>query len=105
MFRVCYSDTAEGQRWNLYGRLAGPWVEEMRSCWKSARELAPLAHAVVDLRQVTFIDPSGERLLAEMRSDGAELIAAGVAHQHLLETLNRHFKPSANGTGQRGGSK
>lgn len=88
MFRVSYSETTKGQQWSLYGRLAGPWVEEMRSCWKHAREQAPLARAIVDLKQVTFIDPSGEWLLAEMRSDGAELIATGVEHQHLLETLD-----------------
>ncbi len=97
MFRVSYSDAADGQRWSLHGRLAGPWVEEMRSCWKYARARAPLARAIVDLKQVTFIDPSGERLLAEMRSNGAELIVAGVEHQHLLETLDSRSSPSANG--------
>jgi hypothetical protein len=87
MFRVSYSDTADGQRWRLYGRLAGPWVDELRSCWKYARDLSPLARAIVDLKEVTYIDQAGEKLLAEMRSDGTELIATGVEHQHLLETL------------------
>jgi len=105
MFRVSYSDTAEGQRWSLHGRLAGAWVQEMRSCWKYAREQAPLARAVVDLKQVTFIDPSGERLLAEMRSEGAELIVAGVEHHHLLQTLDNHPSPPANGSVKEGGNK
>jgi hypothetical protein len=90
MFRACYSDTTETQRWSLYGRLGGPWVEELRSCWKQARERAPLAHAIVDLKEVTFIDQAGERLLAEMREAGAELIAAGIAHQHLITMLDNH---------------
>ena len=90
MFRVSYSDTADGQHWSLHGRLAGPWVDELRSCWKYARDLAPLARAIVDLKQVTFIDEAGQALLADMRSAGAELIAAGVEHQHLLATLDNH---------------
>ena len=87
MLRVSYSDTADGQRWNLCGRLAGPWVDELRSCWRQARERAPLAHAVVDLKEVIFIDEAGERLLAEMKTAGAELVAAGVENKHVLSTL------------------
>ncbi len=90
MFRVSYSDTAGTQRWSLHGRLAGPWVDELRSCWKQARERAPLACAIVDLKEVTFIDQAGERLLAEMRGAGAELIATGVAHKYLLAMLDNH---------------
>ena len=105
MFRVSYSDTADGQRWSLHGRLAGPWVDELRSCWKYARDRAPLARAIVDLKEVTFIDQAGETLLAEMRSAGAELIATGVEHQHLLATLDNHKSPSARGTAPEGGNK
>ena len=90
MFRVSYSDTTDGQRWSLHGRLAGPWVDELRSCWKYAREQAPLAHAFVNLQEVTFIDEAGETLLAEMRRAGAEFIATGVEHQYLLATLDSH---------------
>jgi hypothetical protein len=42
----------------------------------------------VDLSDVTFIDQSGEKLLSEMSSDGAELIAVGVETKHLLENLH-----------------
>jgi hypothetical protein len=87
MFRACYSDTAGTQLWSLHGRLTGPWVDELRSCWRQARERAPLARAIVDLKEVTFIDQAGEKLLAEMRGAGAKLIATGVEHQHLIATL------------------
>ena len=87
MLRVSYSDTDDGQRWNLCGRLAGPWVDELRSCWRHARERAPLSHAVVDLKEVTYIDDGGAGLLAEMEAAGAELVAAGVENQHLVTTL------------------
>jgi len=87
MLRVAYSDTADGDRWSLCGCLAGIWVDELRSLWQEARERTPRAHAVVDLKEVTFIDESGEKLLAEMAMSGAELIAAGVENKHLIATL------------------
>jgi hypothetical protein len=87
MLRVSYSESAEGQRWSLCGRLAGPWVDELRSCWLQARERAPLAHALVDLKDVVFIDEAGEQLLAEMESAGAQLVAAGVENKHVIATL------------------
>jgi hypothetical protein len=90
MFRASYSDTGGTQRWTLHGRLAGPWVDELRSCWKQVRERAPLARAIVDLKEVTFIDRAGEKLLAEMRGAGAELIATGVENQHLLAILDNY---------------
>jgi hypothetical protein len=89
MLRVSYSDTADGQHWGLCGRLAGPWVEELRSSWRQARERAPLAHAIVDLKDVVFIDDAGETLLAEMATSGVELVAAGVENKHLIASLKR----------------
>ena len=105
MFRVSYSDTSDGQHWSLHGRLAGPWVDELRSCWRSARDRAPLSRAIVDLKEVTFIDPSGETLLAEMQSAGAELVATGVEHQYLLATLDDHKNPPARGQAPEEGNK
>jgi hypothetical protein len=89
MLKVSYTDTADGQRWNICGRLAGPWVDELRSCWQQARERAPLAHAIVDLKEVTFIDEAGETLLAEMEMAGAELVAAGVENKHVVASLRK----------------
>jgi hypothetical protein len=87
MLRVSYSDNAEGQRWILCGHLAGPWVDELRTCWQYARNLAPRSRAIVDLNDVTFIDEAGEGLLSEMQSAGTEFIAFGVENKHLLANL------------------
>jgi len=93
MLRVTYSETTDGQRWTLFGRLMGPWVDELRCCWREGRERAPLARAVVDLKEVNFIDEAGEGLLREMLSAGTECIATGVATKHLLESLRNHREP------------
>jgi hypothetical protein len=87
MLRVSYSDTPDGQRWTLCGRLAGPWVDELRACWREARERSPRSRAVTDLKDVVFIDEAGERLLAEMKDEGTELVAAGVENRHLIASL------------------
>jgi hypothetical protein len=88
MLRVSYSDSSKGQRWHLCGRLAGTWVNELRSCWRS--RFAPHTHAVLDLTDVTFIDEAGEELLSEMQSAGVEFVAAGVENKDLLEGLKHN---------------
>jgi len=96
MLRVAYSETSTGQRWILCGRLAGVWVDELRSSWREARDRAPHAPAFVDLNDVTYIDAPGEELLREMRSAGATFVVTGVENKHLVNTLDqerrREFK-------------
>jgi hypothetical protein len=77
----------------------------LRSCWRYARDRAPQARAIVDLKEVTFIDQAGETLLAEMRSAGAELIAAGVEQRYLLATLDNPISPAARGRAPERGNK
>lgn len=62
-------------------------MKELRSCWNRARAIAAGSRAVVDLKDVTFIDENGETLLSEMRAAGVEFIATGVETKHLLENL------------------
>ena len=92
MLRVSYSDNTDGQRWSLCGHLAGPWVDELRTCWRYARHRAPRSRATVDVSDVTFIDEAGEDLLLEMHSAGTEFIAAGVDNKHLLANLREKGK-------------
>jgi len=87
MLRITHAQTETEQRWTLCGRLTRPWVAELRACWERGRQVRVNARTVVDLRDVTFIDESGEKLLSEMRSHGAEFIAAGVETKHLLKNL------------------
>jgi ABC-type transporter Mla MlaB component len=87
MLRITHARTETEQRWTLCGQLTRPWVAELRACWEHRREGAVSARTVVDLNDVTFIDESGEKLLSEMVSDGAEFIATGVETKHLLKNL------------------
>jgi hypothetical protein len=87
MLRISYSNSAEGQHWNLCGRLAGPWVDELRSFWRHTRDAVAASRAVMDLSDVTFIDPNGEKLLSEMSGEGVAFVARGVETKHLIEHL------------------
>ena len=72
----------------LCGRLAGPWVDELRSSWQDRGRRQTAGTVVVDLSDVTFIDEAGEALLATMRREGAELLAAGVDNTDLVACLS-----------------
>jgi hypothetical protein len=43
----------------------------------------------VDLAGVTFIDKSGEKVLAELSKGGAELIATGCYTRHVVHNIER----------------
>jgi hypothetical protein len=95
MLRFSYSDSDGCERWTLFGRLAGPWVDELRSFWRHVRDRDPHTKPLVDLRDVTFIDESGEALLTDMQCAGAKFLAAGVEHNHLIANLQAHSAPQA----------
>ena len=69
----------------LEGRLAGPWVDELKTCWQQAgvRD-RPLC---VVLKQVTFIDDDGRALLAAMHRDGVKLEAAGCMTKAVIDEI------------------
>ncbi len=71
MLRITVHENARELRLHLEGRLAGPWVEEVERCWASAAPGVSGRAVTVDLREVDFVDPAGERLLGELHRQGA----------------------------------
>jgi hypothetical protein len=71
----------------LEGRLAGPWIGELRDSWR--RELAADQHVGLVLRQVTFIDAAGKKLLAEIFRSGASITAEGCMTQAIIEQIKQ----------------
>lgn len=70
----------------LEGRLAGPWVEELGTCWRQIAANSQ-SRAVVDLTSVTFVDADGKALLTRMWQQGAELRAAGCLTRCIVEEI------------------
>ena len=85
MLKITINETPTEKRWILQGRLVGPWVTELRTCWKKTHRDQGQRTCIVDLNEVTFIDRKGERLLRTMSKEGAQFIATGIYIKHVLQ--------------------
>jgi outer membrane protein TolC/ABC-type transporter Mla MlaB component len=94
MLKISCSETPSEEKWVLHGRLTGPWVRELKACWKKNHRNDKQRACVVDLNEVTFIDKSGRRLLRHLVREGAQCIATGVYIKHVLEQLTTKGKGS-----------
>ena len=93
MLRICSCETGGLQKWILCGQLAGAWVGALEREWHRQRTESSHLRAVIDLSDVTFIDETGERLLRELRDQGAEFVAKGIDTCHILENLAVRDRP------------
>jgi anti-anti-sigma regulatory factor len=87
MLKITVLDSGTERRLVVEGALAGPWVAELESVWRKAREAHKDQRVVVDLGGTTLIDPSGKRVLMAMASEGAELVAKGVYTEYVVKGL------------------
>lgn len=72
----------------LEGRLGGPWVDELETCWRQVAAHAP-GGSVVDLTGVTFVDAKGKALLIRMCERGTGFRAAGCLTRCLVEEITK----------------
>ncbi|HEX3472775.1 MAG TPA: hypothetical protein VHT28_16455 [Silvibacterium sp.] len=85
MLKITISETRAEMRWILQGRLAGVWVDELRTSWKKKPRSQNATPYVIDLNDVTFIDQRGERLLRAMSKRGVQFIATGIYIKYVLQ--------------------
>jgi outer membrane protein len=80
----------------LDGKLAGPWVAELRNSWDAERVTAK--QVSLDLNEVTFVDAEGKALLTKLHREGAKLISKGC----LIRSIVAHIcgEPFEAGTHQ-----
>jgi len=90
MLRITVQEDGAVWRLHLAGRLAGAWVAETENTWRSA--LVSGKGIEIDMREVTWIDEAGRRLLQTINQAGARFIAKGVAMEALVEEITG--KPS-----------
>ena len=95
MLKIIITETEAETRWILQGKLVGPWVRELRSCWKKEHRTQSGKRCVVDLNDVAFIDKSGERLLRAISKKGAQFIANGIYTKHVVDRLKTTGKPGS----------
>jgi hypothetical protein len=89
MFRVSVTDNQAATLLDVEGRLAGPWVDELKACWE--REKGRGRPIRVRLAGATFIDASGRALLEEMSASGVELEGGGCLIRAILAAITGKF--------------
>ena len=88
MLKITTQTSGVSTKITLEGRLAGPWVGELETCWRPIAA-NPKSHTVVDLTGVTFVDTNGKTLLTKMWRQGADLRAAGCLTKCLVEEITK----------------
>jgi hypothetical protein len=85
MLRITVQEDGTLWRLHLSGRLAGAWVAETESTWRSA----PISgrRVEIDITEVMWVDEAGRCLLRAMNQAGARFIAKGVAMEALVEEI------------------
>jgi len=87
MLKITMQVAAGGMTFGLEGKLAGPWVNELELCWRSAAGTQQIYPVRVDLSSVTFIDEEGKELLRKMYQEGAKLVAMGCLNKCIVEGI------------------
>jgi anti-anti-sigma regulatory factor len=89
MLRITIAETPTEQKWTVEGRLVHPWISELKSTWTKTRIARRQRKCVVDLNGVTFIDKNGEKVLAQLSKQGAELVATGCYTHHVVQNIEK----------------
>ena len=88
----------------LEGRLAGPWVEELGTCW-GEMTVNSQSRTVIDLTGVTFVDADGKALLTRIWQQGARFHAVGCLNRCVVEEITKGGRAGSSRSGRRGKRK
>jgi ABC-type transporter Mla MlaB component len=85
----------------IEGKVAGPQVPELNRAWQSLAPSLEAKKLLVDLRGVTYIDGTGDNLLADIHAEtGAEFLADTPLTKYFaekaLQRIRTNSDPSAN---------
>lgn len=94
MLRITLLDRLEQVTLKLEGSLAGIWVKEAETVWRSAKSAAAGRPLVMDLKAVNRVDQAGFYLLALLRQRGVRLVASGTAMTEIVRTIEKEWSPN-----------
>jgi anti-anti-sigma regulatory factor len=90
MLRITIHEKESEMELVLEGRVAGAWVEELDRVWAETAPRLGSRKLSIDLRNVTYADSSGKRVLRSIFSQsGAELVANSLGIQDLAGDVLR----------------
>jgi nucleotide-binding universal stress UspA family protein/ABC-type transporter Mla MlaB component len=87
MLKITIHNEPDLATFELEGKLAGTWVDELKHCYRMLSTFPQEKSVVVDLRGVSSVDSSGRNLLAQMARDGAELVAGRPLKEYGVEEV------------------
>ncbi len=97
MLRITVSNEPGKLRMTVEGELSGDLAQVLEENWNQATVDRSHKIALVDLRNVTFIDVRGKAVLRLMLEEGAEVIVGGPSTAHIIETLRAENKAGSRG--------
>lgn len=92
MLKITTLIHAESTTLRLEGRLAGPWVHELKRCWDSIVGTMTTHPLTVDLSAVTYVDSDGKDLLKKIHRQGARLVASGCLTSCLVKEITNDVR-------------
>lgn len=88
--RITIHEEPEAVAIKLEGRVAGPWAEELSRVWLETAPRIGSKKLSIDLRQVTYADAGGERVLKGIYAGReTELVASTPWTQYLAEVIKK----------------
>ena len=90
MLRITLDENPETVVIKLEGRVAGPWAVELGRLWEEKAPVIAKKKLAIDLRETTFADASGMRVLKTIYSQtGAAFLTGTPWTQYLAEEVAR----------------
>jgi anti-anti-sigma regulatory factor len=98
MLRITVHEEPRFVTFQLEGRLAGRWVQELQECWQRTAATRQKPIVRVDLGGVTFVDAEGQACLLALHHHGAELVAADCLTKAIVAEINQTSVPERGGS-------
>ncbi len=93
MLKISIIESHSQRRVIVEGKLIALWVAELKTACEQARADLEDRELVIDLKNVTAINPDGENLLLELMNQRVKF-RCGVFTEHLLKELTRRRRRS-----------
>jgi hypothetical protein len=92
MLKISVIDSHTQRRLILEGRLIAPWVAELRTVWKEAKEELDGRELMIDMGNVMVVSQEAESTLLQMMNEGARFRCSGVLTKHVLQQLRQRSR-------------
>ena len=102
MLKITKTEEKTTTTLKLEGRLAGVWVNECLEAWKALIPTLQERELYVDIRDVTFVDPDGAQLLAQIyRKYSAHFLTGSPLTQYFADQAIRACAHTAESSGRK----